>query len=125
MNNQSNQLPWNELLRNEREQRSWTQAEVAEKIGVDVKTVGRWESGERFPMPLHRRSLATIYQKTLHELKLDEEPPSNKSAQGLTQVSEKALEEGKDLAEVTVSTLRPRLPLRLIFRISWRTSKTT
>ena len=79
MQNQTNQLPWNVLLRKARVQRSWTQEEVAAKIAVDVKTVGRWESGKRFPIALHRRSLSAIYQKTLHELRLDEEPPSNKT----------------------------------------------
>ncbi len=125
MENQPNQLPWNELIRKEREQRSWTQAEIAEKIGVGVKTVGRWESGERFPLPLYRRSLSTIYQKTLHELRLDQEPSDNKSLQELPQANEGGLEKGDEHSKVEVVTLHPCPPLRLTFRIIWRTSKTT
>ncbi len=30
-------------LRQERERRAWTQSEVAERIGSDPKTVGRWD----------------------------------------------------------------------------------
>lgn len=125
MENQPNQPPWYELIKKEREQRSWTQAEVAEKIGVGVKTVGRWESGERFPLPLYRRSLSTIYQKTLHELKLDEEPPCNKSSQGPPQIDEKELEQENHLPKITVLTLQPHQPLRVVFRISLRVPKTT
>ena len=125
MENQPNQLPWYELLRKEREQRSWTQAEVAEKIGVGVKTVGRWESGDCFPLPLYRRSLSTIYQKSLHELKLDK-APVNKSHQERLQVDEKVVEtrnyveEGNHVPEVTVVSLDTRPLLRFIFRINLR-----
>src|SRR5690349_20782022 len=79
MQNQSHPTHWYQILKKERKQRSWTQEEVAEKIGVDVKSVGRWESGKHLPIALHRRGLCAIYEKTLHELRLDEEPSSNKS----------------------------------------------
>jgi len=36
---------WSKRLRQERERRGWSQSHVAEKIGVDTKTVGRWEKG--------------------------------------------------------------------------------
>ena len=100
MQTQSNQTHWYEILKKEREHRSWTQEEVAEKIGVAVKSVGRWESGKHLPIALHRRSLCTIYEKTLHELKLDEEPPSNESAQVRTQLDEKPSEEETDQGDV-------------------------
>src|SRR5690348_14319357 len=96
MQNQSNQLPWNELLKKERVQRSWTQAEVAEKLGVDVKTVRRWERGKDFPFPLHRRGLTKIFEKSLHELRLDEEPNSTNDAQTPTQLDENPSDEESD-----------------------------
>ncbi len=40
-------LPFHEQLRYERELRGWSQADLAEKVGCDTKTIGRWESGDR------------------------------------------------------------------------------
>jgi transcriptional regulator with XRE-family HTH domain len=62
------ELPWYELLRDRREKSPLSQSEVAEKIGVDVKTVGRWERGERVPYPVHRRELAKLFKIDTKEL---------------------------------------------------------
>jgi transcriptional regulator with XRE-family HTH domain len=125
-----NQLPWYELIRREREQRSWTQAEVAEKIGVGLKTVGRWERGESFPLPLHRRSLATIYEKSLHELKLDE-ASGDKSDQDLPQqVDEEVIEignfveKGNQFPEITVIPSGTGPLLRFVVQINLQVPKT-
>lgn len=54
-------LPFHERLRYEREQRGWSQEYLAEKIGSDPKTVGRWESGERRPQAQFRRRLVELF----------------------------------------------------------------
>src|SRR6266480_3509788 len=41
----------NELLIDERKKRSWTKAELAEKIGASSDSVAHWERGETFPSP--------------------------------------------------------------------------
>src|SRR5579884_1896637 len=92
MQDQPNQLPWYELLKKERERRSLSQQEVAEEMGVDVKTVQRWESGKSFPFPLHRRGLSKIFEKPLSELGLVEDPTDNKNAQTATQIDEESPE---------------------------------
>ena len=59
---------FHEQLRYERERRGWSQADVAEKVGCDAKTVGRWENGERFPRPHHRQALCQLFGKNAEEL---------------------------------------------------------
>lgn len=41
---------------------------LAEKVGVDAKTVGRWLSPGRVPHPRHRRAVARVLQKDATEL---------------------------------------------------------
>ena len=48
-------------LRYERELRGWSQADVARRVGSDVKTVGRWESGLGVPRPYYRQKLYEIF----------------------------------------------------------------
>src|SRR5215472_16443620 len=72
MENQPEQTSWAEMLRKERAQRAWTQEEVAEKLGIDARTIRNWESGTSFPAPKYRRELARVYEKSLRELKLAE-----------------------------------------------------
>jgi WD40 repeat protein/transcriptional regulator with XRE-family HTH domain len=55
-------------LRYEREQRGWSRSYIAEKIEVDIATVGRWERGERLPHPYHRQKLCALFGKNAHEL---------------------------------------------------------
>jgi WD40 repeat protein/transcriptional regulator with XRE-family HTH domain len=62
--------PFHTQLRYEREQRGWTQAELAEKVGCDQKTVGNWESGKQFPRPYHRQEICKSFGKTLAEMGL-------------------------------------------------------
>src|SRR5215471_9304348 len=66
------QLPFYQQLRIERERRSWSQAEVAEKLGVDVKTVGRWEKGSSKPYPYYRQKLCQLFGKGVEEFGLFE-----------------------------------------------------
>ncbi len=72
MENQPKQASWAEIIRKEREQRAWTQEEVAEKLGIEARTIRNWESGTSFPVPKYRRELARLYEKSLRELKLVE-----------------------------------------------------
>ena len=129
MENQPHELPWNALIKKERKQRSWTQAEVAEKIGVGVKTVARWERAESLPLPLHRRSLATIYEKSLHDLKLDE-ASDKESHQEHLQVEEKVVEIGNyiekenQLPEITVVSPDTGQLVRFVVQISLQVPKT-
>ena len=67
-----NNLPWSERLKRERIKHNWSQDEVADKIGSDPKTVGRWERGESFPRPYHRQKLVDLYGKSAEELGLIE-----------------------------------------------------
>ncbi len=59
-----------DLLRNERMQLGWTQAKVAEALGISIKTVRRWERGQCVPYPYYRRQLSILYGKTTQQLGL-------------------------------------------------------
>ncbi len=61
----------NELLRYEREQRHWTQEDVAEQIGApDSKMVGRWERGITTPQLHYSKKLTQLFEKSVRELGL-------------------------------------------------------
>lgn len=60
----------NSRLRQEREQRGWTQSEVAERLRTTRINVGRWENGLTFPSPYYRQKLAELFGKSLQELDL-------------------------------------------------------
>ena len=49
-----------DLLRTERIQFGWTQAEVAKALGISVKTVRRWEQGLCVPYPYYQRQLSIL-----------------------------------------------------------------
>ena len=57
-------------LKAERKERGWSQAEVAEALGVNLSTVRRWERGRAVPYPYYRKKLATLFGKTTEELGL-------------------------------------------------------
>src|SRR5260370_38008907 len=58
------------LLRDERKQRGWSQADVAQALGITTKTVIRWELGQAVPFPYHRRKLSALFGKTVQDLGL-------------------------------------------------------
>ena len=64
------ELPWYERIKYERLRRGWSQSEAAEKLGIDVHTLRRWEAGHSFPNYAGRRALRGCYGKTLEELGL-------------------------------------------------------
>lgn len=49
------------MIRTLRQRAVLSQTEVAEKIGVSLATVSRWEAGTRVPRPEHIRALAKLY----------------------------------------------------------------
>ena len=57
-------------LREVREQRGWTQVDLAEKVGVTERTVGRWERGEAFPTSYALTKLCMLFNMTQEELGL-------------------------------------------------------
>jgi transcriptional regulator with XRE-family HTH domain len=57
-------------LRQERELRGWPRAYIAEQVGVDITTVGRWERGERLPHPHYRQKLCALFEKSAQDLGL-------------------------------------------------------
>src|SRR5947208_8610502 len=69
-------LTWHQKLRYERKLRGWSQAYIAEMIGSDLKTVGRWEQGKAFPSPHFRQRLVELFGKNAEELELLEEAGS-------------------------------------------------
>ena len=59
----------NELLSYAREQRHWTQEDIAESIGApDAKMVGKWERGIVAPSPHYRQKLEALFGKSGREL---------------------------------------------------------
>jgi DNA-binding XRE family transcriptional regulator len=64
---------WSKRLRQERERHGWSQSQLAEKIGVDTKTIGRWENGKTLPRLDCRALLCELYGKTAEELGLIKE----------------------------------------------------
>src|SRR5215469_14663296 len=58
------------LLKQAREERGWSQKDVAHKIGTDPKTVSRWERSVAYPSPYFRQKLSELFEKSLRELDL-------------------------------------------------------
>src|SRR5712692_1811882 len=87
------------LLKQAREERGWSQKDVAVKIDTDSKTVSRWERGVASPSPYFRQKLGELFKKSLRELDLvnsserelaDGDPPiSRLPAAGLFEGAEK------------------------------------
>ncbi|HXM55941.1 MAG TPA: tetratricopeptide repeat protein, partial [Candidatus Dormibacteraeota bacterium] len=58
----------NPQLRLEREQRGWSQKQVATAIGTNAVMVSRWENGAMKPGPHFRQKLCALYERTPEEL---------------------------------------------------------
>src|SRR5690349_14883677 len=71
-------------IKMEREQRGWTQSEVAERIGSTRINVSRWENGVTVPSPYYRQRLAELFEKSLLELGLIPEKSEDISDEILT-----------------------------------------
>src|SRR5215472_6225566 len=60
----------NELLRQERLLRGWTQQDLAGRIATDGYTVNRWERGRALPSPYFRQRLCALFGKNAQDLGL-------------------------------------------------------
>lgn len=63
-------VPFSQQLKYEREHRGWSQADVAEKLGCDVKSMGRWESAKSSPRPMFKQALCDLFEKSMDEFGL-------------------------------------------------------
>jgi transcriptional regulator with XRE-family HTH domain len=54
-----------------RERKGWSQAELAEALGVTQSAVGNWESGIRLPRPRTLQRLASLFGVTIDYLLTD------------------------------------------------------
>jgi len=66
-------------LRNARTRNSWTQQDVADRIGTTPLSVGRWERGEAFPSAYYRQRLCDLFGMSPEELGLTEEEQVSRS----------------------------------------------
>jgi len=62
-----------ELIRRKRQERSWSQATLAERVKVGTQTVLRWESGQSLPGYKHQRRLRRELQMSAEDFLLSEE----------------------------------------------------
>lgn len=53
---------WGENIQAQREARGWTQARLAEELGVTRAAVSYWESGDRAPTDAHKLEIARVFR---------------------------------------------------------------
>src|SRR5438045_9714800 len=69
---------WNKKIRRFREEKGWSQEDLAERIGTSTtqRTISRWEQGISKPNPYYRQRLSEALGKSIEELgfleKIDE-----------------------------------------------------
>src|SRR5947207_15369041 len=68
-------------LKVERELRGWSQAKLAEMLGITTRSVSRWEQGLALPYPYHREQLCALFDKTAEELGLVPDASKNNDEQ--------------------------------------------
>src|SRR2546423_14865739 len=68
-------------LKREREQRCWTQSDLAERIGTTQINVSRWKNGVITPSPYYRQRLGEIIGKSIQELGLFPESSEERTAE--------------------------------------------
>ena len=56
-------FPPNPYLRIAREERGWSQEELAERVGASAVTISRWANGQTFPSPYYRQKLCEVFDK--------------------------------------------------------------
>jgi transcriptional regulator with XRE-family HTH domain len=84
------------LLKAARKQQGWSQARVAEELGITERTVRRWEQGLVVPYPYYRLQLCALFGKTAQDLGL---PPESDEYEDL--------DECEDLEEVPIPLTQP------------------
>lgn len=59
----SKSKPFGRVLKQARESRNWAQSDVAEKLGVSLSAVSRWERNLAWPTPYHRQKLCELLEE--------------------------------------------------------------
>ncbi len=118
----------NHRLQQEREQRNWSQAEVAQELSTTVSTIAAWEQGLSVPSPYFLDRLCTLFDMDTHACGLHAKiatrgreyrcrvsfcPPTNKEVGSLP-----ALRAMQDTPEKYTGVLDPVLPLTFN-RLRW------
>jgi peptidoglycan hydrolase-like protein with peptidoglycan-binding domain/DNA-binding XRE family transcriptional regulator len=75
------QTQGNHLLRMARRERSWSQGELAEFVGVAKETISRWENGVTRPQPNQLRKLREVFDKAPEELGYPIEPREEEASE--------------------------------------------
>ncbi len=60
-----------------REERGWTQQEVADRLGLDWSLVAKWETGTYLPLPVTQQRLAVLFGVGVGEIafgQMEEQP---------------------------------------------------
>src|SRR5260370_16350366 len=70
-----------------REQRCWTQAEVAEMIGVSRVAYARWEEQEVIPHPYAINKAREVFKMTPEQLGFRKYPSGSATSRHLTRIS--------------------------------------
>ncbi len=96
-------------IRQERERRAWTQAELADRIGSTRINISRWENGASVPGPYYRQRLSELFGKSVQELgflsTFDEEDTNEAS----TFTDRVELSGSTPLADITGSSYREQV----------------
>lgn len=86
-----------------RMQRSWSQQEVADRIGTTHVNVSRWERGITRPNPYFRRKLCALFGKSEEELELVSPPPQELETTPL--ISQPASDDANAVYDPTIPLL--------------------
>lgn len=113
------------LLKTARKQQGWSQAQVAEELGITERTVRRWEQGLVVPYPYYRQQLCALFGKTAEDLGLppesDEHEDLEEAPISLTQPPKQdVLVEEKVVEEKVVEEVKESSTPELEGSISWR-----
>ncbi len=60
-----------------REERGWTQQEVADRLGLDWSLVAKWETGKYLPLPVTQQRLVVLFGVGVGEIafgQMEEQP---------------------------------------------------
>lgn len=71
----------NDILREARIQRHWTQSTLAAQLNTTRVTIARWEQGQTMPSLYFRAQLCQLFGRTEQELGLDQLPAETTSSQ--------------------------------------------
>jgi transcriptional regulator with XRE-family HTH domain len=105
----------NELLRNARKERGWTQKDVADRIGAPLAlNVTRWERGTAFPSAYYVERLCHLFDKSASELGLiqDQSSQSPEPSNDATTAPTQLLQPSNDATMAPTQLLSPPQPPR-------------